>query len=336
MNLDSGGRGGRGKFAELLLSQLCGAEEALAVNNCSAALVLALKTFAGDRKVAISRGELVQIGGGFRIPEILEVSGARLSEVGTTNRTSLEDYREALENGAEMILSVHRSNFDMEGFTESPPIDELADLASEYDVHYFCDLGSGALVETERYGLPHELQPSEVIEQGADAVLFSGDKLLGGPQAGIILGGEDTIEAMRQHPMFRALRCGKAALTVLESTMQLYASDRLDEIPVYRMLGTSTSELQQRAEEIADDVDHEDVQPIETTGTVGGGALPETDIDSMGIAVETSQPEQLRDQLRSCEPPVIGTIRDDQLRLNLLTVFPDADQTLVSIIREIV
>src|SRR5256884_2511128 len=253
-DLTGGERGGRASYLEHNLALLCGAEAATVVNNCAAALVLILRHFtSGERKeVIISRGELVQIGGGFRIPEILEASGATLREIGTTNKTSLGDYAKAIGRQTAMILKVHRSNFFMGGFVESPSAEEIAALAKKKRLPFVEDLGSGAVVETEKSaGIEHEPTPEEVLSRGVDLVCFSGDKLLGGPQAGIIAGNAKLNSALKKEPFFRALRCDKLILSALETTVDLYLSGRAQEtIPALAMLRVSTEELHARAEKI--------------------------------------------------------------------------------------
>src|SRR5437867_10422202 len=249
-DLAGGERGGRAAYLEHNLALLCGAEAATVVNNCAAALVLILRHFtSGERKeVIISRGELIQIGGGFRIPDILEASGARLREVGTTNKTSLTDYRQAVGKLTAMILKVHRSNFFMGGFVESPATEEIAALAKKKRLPLVEDLGSGALVDTEKLAdLEHEPTPDEALKRGVDLVCFSGDKLLGGPQAGIIAGKARRVAALKHEPFFRALRCDKLILAALQTTVDLYLSDRAaDSIPALALLSVSSDKLRAR------------------------------------------------------------------------------------------
>ncbi|MFB6356964.1 MAG: L-seryl-tRNA(Sec) selenium transferase [bacterium] len=335
MNLSRGGRGGRGRFAEILMTQLTGVEEAAIVNNCSSALVLALQALSDDREVVISRGELVQIGGGFRIPEILEVSGARLREVGTTNRTSLEDYKRAISSDTGLVLTVHRSNFDIEGFTDSPDISELAELAEASDLPLVSDLGSGALVDTEQYSIPHEPRPGEILDKGADIVMFSGDKLLGGPQCGILLGREDLVKEMKNHPLFRALRCGKATLTSLESTLELYARGNMDDIPVHSLLGLDEDILETRARDVVERIDHPDVKARRMIGTVGGGALPDAELPGWGIVIQLEDPETVQEFLRQGNPPVIASIKQDNVQVHMRTVFPEQEESLKQRIEEV-
>jgi L-seryl-tRNA(Ser) seleniumtransferase len=309
---------------------MTGAERAGFVNNCSGALVLALKAIARGDDVLISRGELVQIGGGFRIPEVLEASGSELREVGTTNKTSLEDYEQALDEDVGMILRVHRSNFDLVGFTGSPSGDALADLASEADVPYVCDLGSGALWDTATADVKRERRPGEVLDDGADLVTFSGDKLLGGPQSGIFLGEEGMVDRMKSHPFFRALRCGKATLTALEATLAAYAEDREDSLPAVRQLREDPEDQRERVLEAQNALDNEgSVAVKQMEGTVGGGSLPEETLESWGLEIDDSNPEQFLEELRELDPPIVGRIRDGAVHLNFRSVLPGQESTVV-------
>jgi L-seryl-tRNA(Ser) seleniumtransferase len=330
IDVSSGERGGRGKFGEELLSELTGAEAAGFVNNCSGALVLALKTLTEGKDVLISRGELVQIGGGFRVPEVLEASGSTLREVGTTNKTSIDDYRQELDSEVGMILRVHRSNFEQVGFTGSPSSTDLAELADDAGIPFVSDLGSGALWSTEKAGLKHESQPDEMLESGADLVTFSGDKLVGGPQAGIFLGGSEHVEAMKEHPFFRALRCGKMTLTTLESTLMAYAKEDEDSLPTVRQLSESLDEQKKRARSALERLRYSDSVSVETMeGTVGGGSLPTESIESAGFVIDTDDPETLLADLRRLDPPVIGRIRDGKVTLNFRTILPGQERDLV-------
>ncbi len=279
-DLAGGERGRRAAYLEHNLALVCGAEAATVVNNCAAALVLILRHFtSGERKeVIISRGELVQIGGGFRIPEILEASGARLREVGTTNQTSVADYRRAIGNLTAMILKVHRSNFFMDGFVESPATEEIAALVKKKRLPLVEDLGSGALLDTEKLTeLEHEPTPDETLKRGVDLVCFSGDKLLGGPQAGIIAGKARRVAALKNEPFFRALRCDKLILSALQTTVDLYLSNRAtDSVPALAMLRVSNDKLRARASKLRLALE---ALPMNTTlgeshAPVGGGTSP--------------------------------------------------------------
>ena len=343
-DLESGTRGGRASYLEHNLALLCGAEAATVTNNCAAALVLMLRHFcSGKRKeVIISRGELVQIGGGFRIPEILEASGARLREIGTTNKTSVADYKQAIGEKTGMILKVHRSNFFMGGFVESPNTEELADLSAKSGIPFVEDLGSGAVVGTEKLArIEHEPTAAEVLKRGVDLVCFSGDKLLGGPQAGIIAGKSDYVAALKKEPFFRALRCDKLILSALQTTVDLYLSGRAtEEVPALKMLGTSLDSLEKRGEQLVKALVGLPIKASVKTGTaqVGGGTLPQSTIESIVVALQPKDVrlEQFAERLRLGSPPVVGYIADNQFRLDLRTIFPRQDQELISAIKKAV
>src|SRR2546421_5543247 len=286
-DLTSGERGHRATYLEHNLALLCESEATTVVNNCAAALILLLRHFTAKKKeVVISRGELIQIGGGFRIPEILEASGAKLREVGTTNKTSVNDYARALGPDAALILKVHRSNFFMGGFVQSPSTETLAKLARAKRLPFVEDLGSGAIVATEKLGaMEHEPTPNETLRSGVDLVCFSGDKLLGGPQAGIIAGKRRYIAALKREPFFRALRCDKLILTALQTTVDFYLAGKSSELPVLAMLDVTDDELRIRAERLLDQI--RDL-PLHTAigegkAQVGGGSLPRAVIPSVTL-----------------------------------------------------
>ncbi len=351
--LAGGKRGGRAAYLEQSLAVLCGAEAATVVNNNAAALVLILRHFCGaanggagarrsktglpKNEVIISRGELVQIGGGFRIPDILETSGARLREVGATNKTTLRDYARAIGRETAMILKVHRSNFFMEGFVESPAPEEIGALARSKKVPFVEDLGSGAMIETEAHaGLEHEPTPAEVIRRGVDLVCFSGDKLLGGPQAGIIAGKAKLVEALKRDPFFRALRCDKLILSALEATADAYMRGE-PQIPVLEMLRATTEELRQRAENILAALEG---LPVHVTigtgrGQIGGGSLPRAAIESVTLDLihGATPPQELAARLRDLPLPVIGYVAKGAVKLDLRTIFPRQDAELIAAIR---
>ena len=347
LDLESGERGGRGAWLEHCLALACGAEAATVVNNCAAALILVLRHFAGStrREAVVSRGELVQIGGGFRVPEILETSGARLREVGTTNRTSVDDYRRALGPDTALILKVHRSNFFMEGFVASPTTAELAGLAREHRVPLVEDLGSGALVDIASLApVAHEIQPQEVLRSGADVVCFSGDKLLGGPQAGIIAGRKEPIAALKRDPFFRALRCDKLVFAALQATVEshLHAAARKDhgppaDVPLLALLRLTPDELRLRAERFVAALKDLPVKAEigDAKAQIGGGVCPRSSIPSVAVRLRLREGrlEDLAARLRHGSPPVIGFLADDCLQLDLRTVFPDQDEALTRAIR---
>jgi L-seryl-tRNA(Ser) seleniumtransferase len=345
-DLATGERGGRASYLEHNLAVLCGAEAATVVNNCAAALVLVLRHFtASDRKqVLISRGELIQIGGGFRIPEILEASGAALKEVGTTNKTSIEDYVAAASDATAMILKVHQSNFYMGGFVDCPSIDELAQLAKAKALPLVEDLGSGAVFRTEEVaGLGHEPTPAEALGRGVDLVCISGDKLFGGPQAGIIAGRAAHVVAIKREPFFRALRCDKLILSALQATVDLHliASDgdrgAQQEVPILAMLGEPLDRLRVRAEEIARKLSDlpADFSVGSGESTLGGGTLPQSAIPSVTLDVlpRGTSPSDVAARLRAGSPPVVGTISAGRFRIDMRTVFPRQDGDLRAALR---
>ncbi|MGI9112683.1 MAG: L-seryl-tRNA(Sec) selenium transferase [Gaiellaceae bacterium] len=306
-DLTTGTRGSRQDHLAPLVRRLTGGEAALVVNNNAAAVLLALAALAEGREVLVSRGELIEIGDGFRIPDVLARSGARLREVGTTNRTRAEDYEAAIGPETALILRVHQSNFRQVGFTESPRLGALAQVANRAGLPLVDDLGSGALVELEG-----EPTPASSLAAGADLVCFSGDKLLGGPQAGIVAGRAELVERLRRHPLQRALRADKLSLAALEGTLALYL-DRPEEIPVLRMLREPAEAVQARAERLASAVGG---SVEETIARVGGGALPLAELPSFACAVEA----ELAAALRSHEPPVLALVRDGRTLLDCRTL----------------
>ena len=338
-DLEAGSRGSRYDHCTDLLRELTGAGGALVSNNGAAALVLALRTMAFGRAVLVSRGELVEIGGGFRIPEILESAGATLSEVGSTNRTRLEDYRAgAAKSDPALILKVHRSNFRITGFTEEASLRELVGLGAELGVPVVYDLGSGLLADPERLGLPREPGPAESLAVGADILAFSGDKLLGGPQAGILLGKAEWVDQMRKNPWCRAVRVDKTALAGLEATLQLYRDPEtaLREIPVLAMLSASLEALRERAEMMAASISGAGVaaEVIETTSVVGGGTYPGVELESCGVRVDSKEEgaDRLAARLRGASVPLVGRVEDGALWIDLRTVLPWQDTVVVDLL----
>jgi L-seryl-tRNA(Ser) seleniumtransferase len=307
LDLGTGRRGSRHDHLAETLARLTGAEAALVVNNCAAAVMLALAALAEGREVVVSRGELVEIGDGFRIPDVLTRSGARLVEVGTTNRTRVADYERAIGPETAVILRVHQSNFRVVGFAEQPALSQLAEVARAAGLPLVDDLGSGAL-----FPVGDESTPAESLAAGADVVCFSGDKLLGGPQAGILVGRAELIERLRRHPLQRALRADKLTLAALEGTLALALDPERArrEVPVLRMLAEPLEAVRERAGRLAELVGGE---LEETVARVGGGALPLAELASFACAVE----ESLFDALRLGEPPVVGIVRDGRLLLDV-------------------
>ncbi|MGH9689987.1 MAG: L-seryl-tRNA(Sec) selenium transferase [Candidatus Acidiferrales bacterium] len=374
--LTGGGRGNRAAYLEHNLALLCGAEAATVVNNNAAALVLILRHICGcatiaqgqrrrnradeasrqKNEVIISRGELIQIGGGFRIPEILEASGARLREIGTTNRTSRADYAHAITPETALILKVHRSNFFMGGFVESPLTRDIAALAHKNRVPFIVDLGSGAMIETQTIaGLEHEPTPAEAVGHGVDLVCFSGDKLLGGPQAGVIAGKAKRIAALKRDPFFRVLRCDKLILSALETIVDSYLrahgatfskmntdqSTRLySDVPVLEMLHASNDDLRLRAEKIIAALNGVPLKASVGAGRaqIGGGTLPRSVIASvtLDLAHPTLKPQEFAARLREHTVPVVGYVTRGMFKVDLRTVFPRQDAELISAIRTLV
>lgn len=334
-DVDEGRRGSRYVHCVSLLRELTGAEDALVVNNAAAGLLLILNTLARGAGVAVSRGELVEIGGGFRIPEILERSGARLVEVGSTNRTRPVDYRNALDTeDVAAILKVHRSNFRITGFTEEATLDELSEIARKAGVPLIYDLGSGLMVDAALLGLPPEPRPEEALAAGADLVVFSGDKLLGGPQGGIIVGRAEYLAALRANPVCRAVRVDKTTLAGLEATLRIYRQPEraVEEIPTLRMLAMTSETLRARADAIATRLGGSGLscEVIPARGAVGGGTYPGVELESWAVAPTFDcSAQEAADRLREGTPPVIGRIVDDRLLLDVRTVLPGAEDALV-------
>ena len=319
IDLRTGRRGHRSAAVEPLLCELFGAEAAHAVNNCAGATLLALAALGSGGAAVVSRGELVEIGGGFRVPEILSQSGCRLVEVGTTNRTRIADYAKALDSlpaGARaLILRVHRSNFALVGFTEEPEIAELSALSRERGIPLLHDLGSGALQLPP--GLPEEMTAARSLREGADLVLISGDKLLGGPQAGILLGRRDLVERCKVHPLSRALRADRMLIAALEGTLQVYRQGRGEELPAQAAIAATPQTLRQRATRLALLLGEAGVPcaVVESEGRVGGGSVPLSRLPGSGVAVEAG--EALLEELRRGEPPIVAILREERTVLDV-------------------
>jgi L-seryl-tRNA(Ser) seleniumtransferase len=330
-DLDAGARGSRYDHLGELLARLTGAEAALAVNNNASAVLLVLAAFCEGREVLVSRGQAVEIGGGFRIPDVLRQSGARLVEVGTTNRTYAHDYAAAITPDTAAILTVHRSNFRIVGFASDPDDHELRHLAHEAGVLWIDDWGSGSLIQPARYGLAAEPTVQDRVAAGCDLVCFSGDKLLGGPQAGLIVGRREWIAKLRRHPLLRALRVDKLTIAALEATLLSYLRGRAEaEIPVWQMIGVSVDSLESRAEQLTARLRDSgiDAEVVESESAVGGGSLPGATQPSRAIALAGSAAE-LHRRLRRGDPAVIGRIVDDRLLLDLRAVLPEQDESLL-------
>ncbi len=337
-DLERGERGSRFAHLEGLLRRLTGAEAGIAVNNNASALLLALSALARDREVVISRGQLVEIGGGFRIPDVMRQSGSVLVEVGTTNRTYLRDYADAISDRTATLLRVHASNFRVVGFTEQPPLEDLAALARARGLRFLDDVGSGALIDPRPYGLAGEPLVQDSVRAGADVVLFSGDKLLGGPQAGIAVGTHDAIEAMRRHPLARAVRLDKASIAALAATLQHYArGEATTAVPVWRMIAAEATALRRRARRWMQVVRSAGAtaEVVPARSMVGGGSLPGEGLDSFACAVAASggEAQSLAARLRRGSPAVVARIEDDRVLLDPRTVDPREDAAVASALR---
>lgn len=338
----TGTRGKRGQRAEQLLKQLANAEDALIVNNCAAAALLVLTTLARDGETVVSRGELVEIGGDFRVPDVLANSGTRMVEVGTTNRTKLDDYRRALGPLTRVIMRIHPSNYRIIGFTAAPSLTKLAELAHDAGLVLYEDAGSGVVNDLSSLGLADEPIVRDSIAAGADVVTFSGDKLLGGPQAGLIVGRGEIIDKLRRHSLYRALRADKLSLAALEATLELHVLRGADaEVPALRMLGISRDEIETRARRFLSELgqpSHLHAKLVEGESAVGGGSGPSTHPPTMLIALSHDQlsADQLEARLRQSSPPVIGRIADDLLLLDLRTVGIRDESALLAAVRALI
>ena len=333
-DLENGARGSRYDRASALLRGVTGAEDALLVNNCAAAMLLIIDTFARDREVVTSRGELVEIGGGFRVPDVLRRGGAKLVEVGTTNRTTVEDYRRALSTHTALMLRTHTSNFRVRGFTHEAGAGELAALARASGVPLVEDLGSGALVDLREYGLPHERTVQEALSDGVDLVAFSGDKLLGGPQAGIIVGKRPLIARLKNNPLLRALRIDKLTIAALAATLRAHTGrEQRRALPFFRMLETTLPELRERAAQYESAIPN--VSVLESAAFAGGGTLPEAQIPSLAIAYATDAVDAALASLRAASVPIIARASEDAVLLDLRTVFPEQDTSAISALQQL-
>ncbi len=343
LDLNRGERSSRGDHVRDLLCQLTGAQSALVVNNNAGAVLLALTTHAQGREVIVSRGQLIEIGGSFRLPEVMKQSGAILVEVGTTNKTYVDDYRRAINDSTAILLRAHPSNFRVVGFTAEASLEELSELAAEKGLILMDDLGSGMLIDITQFGLPYEPTPIQSLKDGADLVTFSGDKLLGGPQAGIVLGKKELVEAMGRHPLARALRVDKLTLAVLEATLRLYLEPRqaMEKIPTLSMMNLSGTELKKRARTLAGKIgklgDKFQVKVVEEFSQVGGGALPLAQLPTWAVSLMSPYltVNQLEEQLRKNEPPIISRIKGDQLLLDPRTLVGDDSKYIVEALSKI-
>ena len=333
--LAAGARGSRHGHLRAILRELTGAGDAVAVNNNAAAVLIALAACAAGREVIVSRGEAVEIGGGFRIPDVLAQSGARLVEVGTTNRTYVADYERAITDQTAAILRVHTSNFRIIGFVHQPDLADLTDLARRRGLAVIDDLGSGCLIDPRPFGLLGEPLVQDSVAAGVSLTCFSGDKLLGGPQAGVIVGQPEYVRRIREHPLMRAVRPDKTTIAGLTATLHHYLlGEALREVPVWRMIATPVTALEERARSWQTAVGHGELVSIRST--VGGGSLPEETLPSRGLAIDwTEGPDRLAERLRAGSPPVIARISEDRLVLDPRTVLPDQDDRLVMALRRV-
>ncbi|MEO8358159.1 MAG: L-seryl-tRNA(Sec) selenium transferase [Chloroflexota bacterium] len=321
-DLAKGQRGSRLIHAESVLQKLTGGEAALVVNNNASALLLVLSALANKKRVVISRTQLVEIGGGFRVPDVMKQSGAKLVEVGATNKVRLSDYTEAMEEPTALVMRAHRSNFKIVGFTEEPQLKEIVDAAHQVNVIVVDDLGSGALLDTAKYGFAHEPTVQESLAAGVDLVCFSGDKLLGGPQAGIIIGRKDLIDRIKKHPLARAVRADKTCLAGITATLLHYLKDEAErEIPIWRMMSLTPEQVRVRAEAWRDALGHGDV--ISSESTVGGGSLPDESIATSVLALNVKSADKFLKKLRGANPPIIARTENDKILFDPRTVLHD-------------
>lgn len=333
-DMEKGERGSRLEHASVLFKTLLGVEGALVVNNNASAVLLVLETLAENREVIIARSQLIEIGGGFRIPEVLKESGAALVEVGTTNRVHGFDYERAINEQTVAIMRAHHSNFSIVGFTKEPALDEIVDIAHANDLLVIDDLGSGALLDTAPYGLKHEPMVQESLQAGVDLVCFSGDKLLGGPQAGIILGRQDLIDRLKTEPLARAIRADKTALAGLSATLIHYLKGEAEEkVPVWRMIATPAEDLRERAATWQDEIGRGEI--VETRSKVGGGSLPGETLPTHALAFHVAHPQRFLKALRDAPTPVIARVEDDRVVFDPRTVLPSQDAEFIQTVKSI-
>ncbi len=331
-DLEAGERGSRHTLVTDLLRRLSGAEDALVANNNAAAVLLILSALGQGREAIISRGELVEIGGGFRIPDVMRQSGTHLIEVGTTNRTYAADFDAAVTDRTALLLRVHASNFLQLGFVHQPSLDELAEVGKRHDLPLVDDLGSGSLLDTAEFGLAREPMVQASVAAGTTLVAFSGDKLLGGPQAGIIVGRASEVGRLRRHPLMRAIRPDKLTLAALGATLVHYVrGEAASEVPVWRMIAAPAEALESRARSISA---HVGGTTLHTRSAVGGGSLPGQTQPSWAVAFETPAPDRLASALRRTHPPVISRIEDDRVIVDLRAILPEQDALLQAALRQ--
>jgi L-seryl-tRNA(Ser) seleniumtransferase len=327
-DLETGKRGSRLIHAESILQKLTGAESALVVNNCASAVLLTLSALANKKRVVIARSQLVEIGGGFRVPDVMKQSGAKLVEVGATNKVRLSDYQSALEESAALVMRAHRSNFKIVGFTEEPEFKSIVDASHKADVPVVDDLGSGALYDTAKYGFSHEPTVQESLQAGADVILFSGDKLLGGPQAGIIIGKKELLDKIKKHPLARAVRADKTCLAGLSATLTHYLKDEAErEIPIVKMMSLTLNQVRGRAEAWQNELRQGKI--VEGQSTVGGGSLPDESIPTFLLELQVKSAEKFLRALRKNNPPIIARTENDRILLDPRTVLPEQEGALL-------
>jgi len=333
-DLATGKRGSRLIHAEVILQKLLGVEAALIVNNNASAVLLVLSALANKKRVVISRTQLVEIGGGFRLPDVMKQSGAKLVEIGATNKVRLADYENELSDAA-LVMRAHRSNFKLVGFTEEPELKEIVDLAHKANVIVVDDLGSGALIDTAKYGIAHEPTVQESLAAGVDLVCFSGDKLLGGPQAGIIVGKKALIDRIKKHPLARAVRADKTCLAGVTATLTHYLKDEAErEIPIVRMMSLTPEQVRSRAEAWQAVLGQGEV--VESESTVGGGSLPGESMPTFVLSLQVKSPDKFLKKLREANPPVIARTENDKVLLDPRTVILEQDQTLLTTLKSLV
>jgi len=328
-NLRTGKRGKRSIHAEDLLKRLLGVESAYVVNNNAAATMLILSALARNKKVIIPHSQLVEIGGGFRVPDVMRQSGAKLTAIGTTNRIHLTDYQTALESGATLVMNAHHSNFKIIGFTTEPTQSDIADLAHRYDCPFVYDQGSGTLLDTAQFGLPHEMTILESLQAGVDLICFSGDKLLGGPQAGIIVGKANLMDTIKKHPFARAVRADKTCLSGVSATLTHYLRDEaVQKVPIWRMISRRADKIRDTAKQWAGQLGTGEV--VDGFSMVGGGSLPEEQLPTVLLRITTNKPDRILQGLRELPTPVIARIEDDSIIFDPRTVLPEQNDRFLS------
>jgi len=333
-DLDKGKRGSRLIHAESVLQKLTGAEAAVVVNNNASAVLLTLAALSSRKRAIIARSQLIEIGGGFRVPDVMKQSGAKLVEVGTTNRVHLRDYEEALSEPTGVVMRAHRSNFKIVGFTEEPELKDVVNVAHKSGVIVVDDLGSGSFIDTAKYGLVHEPTVQETLEAGVDVVTFSGDKLLGGPQAGIIVGRVDLISKIKRHPLARAVRADKMALAGITATLLHYLKDEAErEIPIWGMILMQPEQIKARAEAWRKSLGRGEV--VESESTVGGGSLPGESLPTWVLSLDVNSPDKFMAKLRASGIPLIARTENDCILLDPRTVLPEQDETLLCILKSL-